>query len=61
MTPTDLEARASAIYGREWQTALARRLSVDARTVRRWKAGERGIPGWLEWAIGVIERHPQER
>ena len=61
MTPDELEARASAIYGREWQTALARRVRVDARTVRRWKAGDREIPGWVEWALGVLERHEAER
>lgn len=61
MTPADLETRAEAIYGRDWQSSLARRIRVDARTVRRWKAGDRGIPDWLEWALGVLERHEEER
>ena len=61
MTPEDLQARASALYGDDWQSPLARRVRVDARTVRRWKAGEREIPSWLEWAIGILERHEDER
>lgn len=61
MTPEQLKARAVLIYGAEWQSALARRVAVDARTVRRWKAGDRDIPGWLEWALGVLERHADER
>lgn len=61
MTPAELELRCSAFYGREWQTLLARRVRVDARTVRRWKAGDRAIPEWVEWAIGVLERHESER
>lgn len=61
MTPEDLQTRASALYGDDWQSPLARRVRVDARTVRRWKAGEREIPAWLEWAIGILERYPEER
>lgn len=61
MTPSELEERAHAIYGREWQTLLARRVRVDARTVRRWKAGDRAIPDWVEWAVGVLERNEGER
>lgn len=61
MTPADIEARASAIYGPDWQSPLARRIRVDPRTVRRWKAGDRNIPDWLDWAMGVLERHSDER
>ena len=61
MTPQELEARASALYGREWQTRLAERVHVEARTVRRWKAGDRAVPEWLAWALGVLERHVKER
>lgn len=61
MTPDDLNRRCTALYGREWQTLLARRVRVDARTVRRWKAGDRAIPDWVEWAIGVLERNVGER
>lgn len=61
MTPADLEARAAAIYGTDWQSPLARRIRVDPRTVRRWKAGDRDIPEWVDWALGVLERHADER
>lgn len=56
MTPADLEHRASALYGDEWQSALARRIRVDARTVRRWKAGDRAIPDWLDVMLGLLEQ-----
>lgn len=61
MTPDELERRAAALYGPDWQSPLARRVIVDARTVRRWKAGDRDVPGWMEWALGILERHPDER
>ena len=56
MTSADLERRASALYGPDWQTALARRIRVDARTVRRWKAGDRAVPEWLDVMLDLLER-----
>lgn len=56
MTPADLERRAAVLYGPDWQTALARRIRVDARTVRRWKAGDRAIPEWLDVMLSLLER-----
>lgn len=61
MTPDELEKRASEMYGAEWQSPLARRIRVDARTVRRWKAGDREVPEWLDVLLGLLERHPRER
>lgn len=61
MTPAQFDARAAAIYGASWQSVLARRIRVDARTVRRWKAGDREIPDWVDWALGVLERNEAER
>lgn len=61
MTPDELERRGAALYGDEWQSPLARRIRVDARTVRRWKAGEREIPEWLDVLLSLLERHPKER
>lgn len=60
MNIEDLELRASAIYGREWQTQLSRLFGVDSRTVRRWKAGSVAVPTWVEWGVGIMERHPEE-
>jgi len=61
VTPTELERRALTLYGRDWQTRLAERVRVDARTVRRWKAEDREIPGWLDEFVGLLERHAEER
>ncbi|RWO90908.1 hypothetical protein [Mesorhizobium sp.] len=61
MTPTELERRAKALYGDDWQSPLARRIRVDARTVRRWKAGEREIPEWLEVFLELFERYPKAK
>jgi len=61
MTQDELERRSSAMYGPEWQSPLARRIVVDARTVRRWKAGDREIPPWVDVVLGLLERHPEER
>lgn len=54
MTHADLERRASALYGAEWQTALARRIRVAPRTVRRWYAGDREIPPWLDVMLDLL-------
>jgi len=43
MTPDELAEIGERLYGKRWQTALARRIKVDARTVRRWLAGKRKI------------------
>lgn len=56
MTPTELEARASALFGRNWQTAFARHSGVDARTVRRWKAGTISVPPWVPVMLHAWER-----
>lgn len=61
MTPGELEARGADLYGPDWQSPLARRIRVDARTVRRWKAAEREIPSWLEAFLELLERHPDEK
>lgn len=33
-----------ALYGQQWQTALARDLGVSDRTMRRWVAGQFPVP-----------------
>lgn len=35
------------LYGQQWQSALARDLSVSDRTVRRWVAGTSEVPAGL--------------
>lgn len=62
MTPSQLETRAFALFGANWQTDMAKKAGVDPRTVRRWKAGDRAIPDWLDalfqaWeALALVER-----
>lgn len=61
MTPDELDTRATAIYGADWKAPLSAKVGVDARTMRRYRAGERAIPDWLEVVLGMLERHPEER
>lgn len=55
MTPDELEKRCVALFGPRWQTALARHTGVDARTVRRWKAGAIAVPQWLNALLHAWE------
>lgn len=43
MTIEQLEQAGQLLYGDLWQSALARALDVDNRTVRRWARGESAI------------------
>lgn len=36
-----------ALYGPQWQSALARDIAVSDRTVRRWVAGTSPVPAGL--------------
>lgn len=36
-----------ALYGPQWQSALARDLDVSDRTIRRWVAGTTDVPAGL--------------
>ena len=61
MTPTDLREAGEALaslnpetYGRGWQTALARVLQVNVRTIRKWLHGNRPITGPAEVAIRLL-------
>ena len=50
MTPADLRAALAALE--LTQGGFARLVRVDARTVRRWVAGDREIPGPV---IAIVE------
>lgn len=39
-----LESLASAIYGPEWVSPLARDLGINVRSLQRWLSGERQMP-----------------
>lgn len=47
MTPVLLRKAGEALYGQQWQSALARDLKVADRTVRRWANGEFDMPPGL--------------
>jgi ribosome-binding protein aMBF1 (putative translation factor) len=54
MTPTEF---ASAIAALGWsQVEAAKQLDVDDRTVRRWAAGDRAIPGPVKVALRCMAR-----
>jgi DNA-binding transcriptional regulator YiaG len=47
MTPDLLREAGQALYGDLWQSALARDLNVNDRTVRRWVANDSPLPNGL--------------
>jgi len=54
MIPADLTTRRVAL-GLS-RAALAFWLNCSERTVRRWERGHVPVPGWLDLALGQIER-----
>ncbi len=66
MTPAEFQSSSIALLRSAvgWQSAIARKLGIDSRTVRRWLADE-AIPAWVggrfaEW-IGAGEISPWPR
>jgi DNA-binding transcriptional regulator YiaG len=60
MTPAELKATRHAL-GLSAE-GFARMVRVESgRTVRRWEAGERDIPGPVIVILGLIERSQQAR
>jgi hypothetical protein len=50
MEAADFIRICEAIYGPGWQSALARDLVREPRTIRRWKSGESPVPkAVVEW------------
>jgi hypothetical protein len=57
MTPAELREIRQRLYGDRWQTALARRLKVDPRTVWRWLSGDRKIrPMTADYILSLLPR-----
>ncbi|MCE5200862.1 MAG: adhesin [Armatimonadota bacterium] len=54
MTREELREIGTKLWGPRWQTAMANALRVNARTVRKWLAGDRGIPGPVEVALKAL-------
>ena len=44
MTPNLLRESGEALYGEQWQSALARDLDVKPATLRDWLSGKSSIP-----------------
>jgi hypothetical protein len=44
VTPDQLANLGTQIWGRQWQTPMARHVEVTDRTVRRWASGQSPIP-----------------
>ena len=44
MTPANLRTIGRLLYGRRWQTPLAKALDVHPRTVVRWERSEAAMP-----------------
>lgn len=61
MTPKALNVIGRTLYGEQWQTALARRIGVDARTVRKWAAGDRAIQQPVAELLALLLKYPGER
>jgi hypothetical protein len=57
-----LEKAGTKLFGDRWQQPLADVLGVQARTVRRWIAGDRAVsPHIIEALPQVLYREAQER
>lgn len=46
MTPKRLQRIGVRLFGRRWQSTMARHLGTTPRTVRRWAAGDAPVPEW---------------
>ena len=56
MTAQQLRAIGEALYGQQWQRALAWEIAVSDRTMRRWAAGSTPIPAELADQIMSLAR-----
>ena len=43
-----------AVYGDDWQSPMARDLGITGRHLRRWVAGERPVPAWVDGMLAGI-------
>lgn len=54
MNLEQLKAAGKLLYGREWQSNLARDLNIDPRRVREWVAKERSLPRFLDVEVAKL-------
>lgn len=56
MTPTIFRRAGEALYGDNWQTALARDLDISRPSVTRYAAGQRPIPDKVRAGVARLLR-----
>ena len=49
-----LHRAGQAVYGEDWQSPMARDLGITGRHLRRWVAGERPVPAWVDGMLAGI-------
>lgn len=54
MSPDTLKYFGVTLYGNGWQTALAKKLEVDPKTIHAWAEGRTKIPKHIALAVGVL-------
>lgn len=54
VTPSLLAQVGQALYGPQWQSALARDLGVSDRTMRRWAAASADVPARIGAELLVL-------
>jgi len=54
MTPSTLAQVGQALYGQQWQSALARDLGVNDRTMRRWASASADVPARIGAELLVL-------
>lgn len=57
MTAAELAAAGRMLFGDRWQSALARALGIELRTLQRWAAGTSRIAEGAAAEIGRLARH----
>lgn len=54
MTPDLLTHVGEALYGAYWQHELCEALSINERTMRRWKSGQNAIPAGVIAELAIL-------
>lgn len=59
MNIEQLEQSGQLLYGDQWQSNLARELSIDSRRVRQWVTGDRPISDWVGGEVMQLLKNNQ--
>ncbi len=52
-----LRLAGEALFGRQWQTPLARELGVTDRTIRNWAGGVNRPPDFMTRIVPILQVH----